>query len=90
MPVNPFPDPEIRKPNEKRIDKIYVGMSVDENGFNGICGGMVLPIGAVPMVTASEKVLKVFMEQAGWFEQRTGEKVHFFEFIRGAEIEDEG
>jgi hypothetical protein len=88
MPVNPFTDPEfINPPNTKRIEKIYVGLSVDAQGFNGICAAIMPGIGATQMITASEKVLAFFKEQAGWVEQRTGTKVHFFEFVRGAELE---
>jgi hypothetical protein len=88
--VNPFTDPEFHNPPKKRIDKIYVGLSVDAQGLNGISACIFPGVGASPMVTASEKVLEFFKEQAGWIEQRTGAKVQFFEFIRGEEIEDEG
>lgn len=91
MAANPFTDPDftLSPPNTKRIEKIYVGLSVDEKGLNGICAAMMPGIGAMPMMTASEKVLGFFKEQAGWIEQRTGKKVHFFEFHRGEEIEAE-
>ena len=86
--VNPFTDPDfnISPPNTKRIETIYVGMSEDEKGFNGICAAMIPNVGASPMVTASEKVLAFFMEQAGWIEQRTGKKINFYEFTRTREI----
>lgn len=85
---HPF-DEFINPPNTKRIEKLYVGMSEDGEGRNGICAAIMPGVGGAPMVTASERVFKVFKEQAAWIEQRTGQKVHFYEFIRGAEIEDE-
>lgn len=85
---NPF-DEFHTPPNSERIDKIYVGMSEDAQGKNGICAAVMPYVGSTPMVTASEKVLKVFREQAGWAEQRTGIKIKFFEFHRGEEIEAE-
>ena len=86
MPINPFTDPEFHSPpNTKRIDKLYVGMSEDARGFNGICGAIVPGVGGVPMVTASESVFTFFKEQAALM----GKEVKFFEFHRGEEITDE-
>jgi hypothetical protein len=85
---HPF-DEFLTPPNDKVIDKLWVGLSEDANGLNGICAALLPGIGGCPMVTASAKVLKIFREQAGWIEQRTGQRVKFYEFIRGGELEDE-
>jgi hypothetical protein len=88
MPVNPFTDPEFHSPpNTKRIEKLYVGMSEDARGFNGICGAVVPGIGGAPMVTSSENVFKFFKEQVALMGRRN--EVKFFEFHRGEEIKDE-
>jgi hypothetical protein len=74
---------EIHNPkNEKVIDYLYVGMSEDPDGKNGICGAMAPGLGAVPMVTASEKVLDEFQRQAVHMARLTGKRIKFYKFVR--------
>jgi hypothetical protein len=56
---------EIHKPpNEKIIDAVFVGLSEDPDGKNGIVAAYAPGIGGTPMVTASDAVLEFFKSQA--------------------------
>jgi hypothetical protein len=78
---------EIHKPpNTKVIDTIYVGMSEDKNGYNGIIATVIEGFGGAPMVTASEKVLALFKAQASMVAKEFGTRVVIYRFAR-AEIE---
>jgi hypothetical protein len=74
---------EIHKPpNEKIIGHVYVGLSEDAQGRNGICASMVPGLGAAPMVTASDKVLEFFKDQADDLATQIGMPIKIYRFIR--------
>jgi hypothetical protein len=80
---------EIHKPpNTKLIDAIYVGMSEDENGFNGIIGTIIEGFGGAPMVTASESVLELFKAQALLMRKEFKAPIKIYRFIREEVIFD--
>jgi hypothetical protein len=80
---------EIHKPpNTKLIDVIYVGMSEDENGFNGIIATIIEGFGGAPMVTASENVLGLFKAQALMMREEFKAPIKIYRFIREEVIFD--
>ena len=74
---------EIHKPpNVKVIDEVYVGLSEDKNGLNGIVAAYAPGIGGTPMVTASEKVLAFYKGQIDELSETFGEKIKIYRFTR--------
>lgn len=69
-------------PNEKVIGYVYVGLSEDEQGRNGIVAAFTPGIGGAPMVTASEKVLDHFKAQANDLARMVGRRIKIYRFIR--------
>jgi hypothetical protein len=69
--------------NTKKIDTLYVFMSIDENGNHGILSSIFLNLGSMPLVTGSENVIPIFQKIAGEIGQKTKMKVGMFEFKRG-------
>ena len=74
---------EIHKPpNEKVIDFVYVGLSEDPDGKNGIVAAYAPGIGGSPMVTASESVLEFFKGQAQMLAKMTETHIKIYRFNR--------
>lgn len=74
---------EIHKPpNEKVIDYVYVGLSEDAEGKNGIVAAYAPGIGATVMVTASDKVLDFFKAQALMLAKEFKKPVKIYRFRR--------
>lgn len=80
---------EIRKPaNVKVIDEVWIGMSEDADGKNGIVAAYAPGIGGTPMLTASEKVLELFKRQAGDAGRFTDTHVKIYRFVRAECVYD--
>ena len=69
-------------PNERVIGSIWVGLSEDPDGKNGIMAAYAPGIGGTPMVTASPIVLEIFRAQAQAMANMTGKVVKIYRFIR--------
>jgi hypothetical protein len=74
---------EIHKPpNDHVIDEVFVGMSEDANGFNGIIATMIPGIGASPMFTSSQKALAFFKSQASMLAKEAATPIKIYRFTR--------
>jgi hypothetical protein len=74
---------EIRTPpNVRVIDEVWVGLSEDKDGKNGICAWFAPGVGGAPMVTGSPKMLELFKEQIDDLARITGLKVKVYRFTR--------
>jgi hypothetical protein len=73
----------IHKPkNEKVIDEVWIGLSQDADGKNGIIAAMTPGVGVTPMVTGSEKGLPHFRQLAEVVAKDTGSVVKIYKFTR--------
>lgn len=82
---------EIHKPpNERVIDCVWVGLSEDADGKNGICASMVPGLGGAPMVTGSPQVLEYFKQQAEGMAALTGVRIKVYQFTRAECVYDSG
>jgi hypothetical protein len=76
-------EPIIHDPgNTHEIDEVYVFMSIDEQGRNGIVASILPRLGSTPLVTASEKVIAPMKAIAQEVAERTGKPVGLFLFKR--------
>jgi hypothetical protein len=64
------------------IDYVYVGLSEDKEGRNGICAAFAPGIGGTPMVTASDKVLEYFKDQIDELAKMLDGKIKIVRFTR--------
>jgi hypothetical protein len=72
----------ISPPNEAPIDRVYVFLSEDAKGFNGIVAGILPGIGSTPLVTSKRKVAESLIPVAQEAANRTGLKVGLYAFKR--------
>jgi hypothetical protein len=71
-------DPE----NEQRIDEVYVFMSVDGEGRNGIVAAMLPGLGPTPMVTNSASIAEMLKGPARHIASLSGKRVVIARFAR--------
>jgi hypothetical protein len=81
-------EPFIHAPeNERRIDELFVFLSIDGEGRNGVCAEivapLVAPLGAVQLVTASPRIAEYYKKLAADLARRSGKRVGMFTFKRG-------
>lgn len=69
-------------PNERVIGSLWVGLSEDPDGKNGVVAAYAPGIGGTPMVTGSPIVLDHFKEQAQELANLTGKTIKIYRFIR--------
>jgi hypothetical protein len=69
-------------PNDRVIGSLWVGLSEDPDGKNGIVAAYAPGIGGAPMVTASPIVLDYFKGQAQEIANQTGKTIKIYRFIR--------
>jgi hypothetical protein len=69
-------------PNERVIGSVWIGLSEDADGKNGIVAAYAPGIGGTPMVTASPIVLDYFRGQAQELANQTGKTIKIYRFIR--------
>lgn len=79
-----------KPPNEKVIEHVYVGLSEDAEGKNGIAASFVPGIGATVMVTASEKALEFMKGQVTELEEMLDIKIRIFKFTRAEVVFETG
>jgi hypothetical protein len=73
--------------NEQRLDRLYVFLSIDGEGANGIVGGPMPGLGNfVQYVTASPVVAEVMKKAAEELASRTGLPVGMFAFRRETQL----
>jgi hypothetical protein len=69
-------------PNDRVIDQVWVVLSEDPNGKNGICADIMPFLGSVPMVTGSPKGLELFKQRIDEVARRSGKPVKIYRFVR--------
>ena len=73
--------------NETRIDEVYVFMSIDEKGRNGIVASIIPALGAAgPLVTSSLGVTEYMKGLAQHVADKTGKPVGLFAFKRSHQL----
>jgi len=75
-----------KPPNTRAIEEIWVGMSEDSDGKNGILATMIPGFGGSPMVTSSLPVLALFKAQASILSKELKTPIKIYRFTR-SEIE---
>lgn len=69
--------------NEAPIDRLYVFMSIDDQGRHGIVAHFLPGLGSTPLVTGSRRTAKVMQAMADEVARETGMRVGLFIFNRG-------
>jgi hypothetical protein len=77
-----------KPPNEHVIDEVWVGLSEDPDGKNGICAWVAPGIGRTSMLTASKKVLEYFKQTAVTVAVATDARVKIYRFTRAECVYD--
>jgi hypothetical protein len=76
-------EPEIHDPgNEMQIGELFVFMSIDKNGNNGIVASILQGLGSTPLVTDSARTAEKMKPMAEEIARRTGRTVGMFRFKR--------
>jgi hypothetical protein len=73
---------KVHSPNARVIDEVWIGMSEDDDGKNGIVATIVPGFGGTPMVTSSQKVLDYFKQTAGTLSVEIGRRIKIYRFTR--------
>ena len=71
-------DPE----NETPITEVWVGLSEDANGNNGVCGMLIEGMGGMQMMTGKSSLLPLLKTQAGQMARMTDKAVKIYRFER--------
>jgi hypothetical protein len=81
-------EPMIHDPgNATEIEHVYVFMSIDAEGRNGIVGGPMPGLGNfVQFVTASPKVVEMMKKAAEQLAKETGKPIGMFAFKRETQL----
>ena len=80
-------EPLIHDPgNETTIEHVYVYLSIDAEGRNGIVATSMGPLGSTPMVTGSPRVAELMKPMAEQVARLTGKTVALFSFKRDAQL----
>ena len=74
--------------NEKVIEEVWIGMSEDDDGKNGIVATIVPGFGGTPMVTSSPRLLDHFKWKAAADSAETGVRIKIYRFTRGECVYD--
>jgi hypothetical protein len=76
-------------PNTKPLKRLFVFVSRDAEGREGILAGTLPSLGLQPLIAGSELTLAVMKELAKLVEYRIpGKTIHLLEFCTSREIED--
>jgi hypothetical protein len=68
--------------NEAQIGKVFVFMSIDAKGRNGVIASVLPGLGSTPLVTGSARVAEKMKPLAEEVARRTGLTVGMFKFTR--------
>jgi hypothetical protein len=81
-------EPLIHDPgNETQIGEVFVFMSIDDKGKNGIVASIYPALGASgPLVTSSAGVAEYMKGLAQEVADRTGKRVGMFRFVRDGQL----
>lgn len=80
-------EPLIHDPgNETTIEHVYVYLSIDDQGRNGIVATIMSHLGSTPMVTGSPRVAEMMRPMAEQVAQLTGRTVGLFRFKRDTQL----
>jgi hypothetical protein len=80
-------EPEIHDPgNTERIDRIYVFMSIDDEGKNGIVAEILPGLGSTQLITGSPKGVEIMKKVAQDVAKRTGKPIGMFGFKRETQL----
>jgi hypothetical protein len=80
-------EPLIHSPdNVERIDRLYVFLSIDDEGKNGIVAEILPVLGSTPLVTASLYIAETMKTLAQDVAKRTGKTVGMFAFRRETQL----
>ncbi len=72
--------------NNTVINEIFVFMSIDEKGRNGITATILPGLGATPMITGSPKIAEQMKGLAEQVSKMTNKPVGMFRFRREAQL----
>lgn len=72
-------DPE----NVERISELYVFLSIDEEGRNGIVATMMHGLGSTPLITARPRLAEVMKATALALAKKTSKRIGLYRFDRG-------
>jgi hypothetical protein len=68
--------------NETQIGEVFVFMSIDDKGRNGIVASVLQGLGSTPLVTGSAKTAEKMKPLAEEVARETGKPVGMFRFVR--------
>lgn len=72
--------------NEIPMDYLYVALSLDENGNEGIIAAST-PMGSIPMVFGHERMLDKVKESLRQMSKDTGQKIYLVKYKKHEELE---
>lgn len=75
-------------PNERPIVEVWIGMSEDADGKNGIVATIVPGFGGTPMVTSSQRVLDHFKTKAASDSAESNMRIKIYRFARAECVYD--
>lgn len=79
-----------KPPNEKVIENVYVGLSEDSEGKNGIAASYIPGLGSNVMVTANDVVLEFMKGQVPELEEMLDMKIRIYKFTRAEVVFETG
>jgi hypothetical protein len=77
-----------KPPNERVIDEVWIGMSEDADGKNGIIATAIPGFGGTPMVTSSQRILRLFKEQIAALAKMSDSRIKVYRFTRAECVMD--
>lgn len=77
-------------PNEKVIDEVWIALSEDDDGKNGIIAALLPGLGSSPMVTSLARLVPFFIGQSDALKSKTGQRIKIYRFARIEEVYDTG
>jgi hypothetical protein len=72
--------------NERKIEEVFVFLSIDEEGRNGIVASFVPGLGAMPLVSGKLGVAEQMKLLAEGVAHRSGKPVGLYRFTRSAQL----
>jgi hypothetical protein len=80
-------DPILHDPgNTQKIDEVYVFMSIDEHGHNGLVAEILPRLGTTLLVTGSRNAAGMMQPLAQEIAKRSGKPVGLFRFTRDTQL----
>jgi hypothetical protein len=80
-------EPEIHDPgNVRKIEDLYVFMSIDSEGRHGIVASILPGLGSTPFVTGSPKAAETMKKLAEELAAKTGKPIGMFVFKSDGQV----